>query len=447
MSEEKALVIGAGPVGSLLSLYLARRGVQVCLTERRPDYRSTGLHGGRSINFALTERGRHALRQIGLEEEVLKAGVPMHGRIMHNLQGQTTFQPYGKEGQSIYSVSRNALNLKLVNLAGTYPGLDLRFNARCTGVDFASNSASFLDSQSNEPFTLTADLIYGADGAFSKVRRTMQKTDRFNFSQHYIEHGYKEFTLPAGAENSFQMEPNGLHIWPRGNFMMIALPNPDGSFTCTLFFPFEGPVSFASIKTEAEAKQFLESSFPDLYELIPELESAFFKSPLSSLVTIHCNPWSRANTMLIGDSAHAIVPFFGQGMNAGFEDIYLLDQFAEANGGSFSGIYKRFQKERRPDADAISELAMNNFIEMRDLVADPRFLLRKKIEARLHELFPEKWIPLYTQVTFSRVPYRQALESGKKQDVAMEKMMALPDIETRWTEPGFLEKAFELIGL
>ena len=275
----------------------------------------------------------------------------------------------------------------------------------------------------------------------------MQKTDRFNFSQHYIEHGYKEFTLPAGAENSFQMEPNGLHIWPRGNFMMIALPNPDGSFTCTLFFPFEGPVSFASIKTEAEAKQFLESSFPDLYELIPELESAFFKSPLSSLVTIHCNPWSRANTMLIGDSAHAIVPFFGQGMNAGFEDIYLLDQFAEANGGSFSGIYKRFQKERRPDADAISELAMNNFIEMRDLVADPRFLLRKKIEARLHELFPEKWIPLYTQVTFSRVPYRQALESGKKQDVAMEKMMALPDIETRWTEPGFLEKAFELIGL
>lgn len=411
-------IVGAGLVGSLLAIYLKKRGYAVTVFERRNDMRKKGAEVGRSINLALSNRGIRALEEVGLADELKKVAIPMHGRMMHDKQGNLSSFAYGKEGQFINSVSRSGLNVVLMNEAERL-GVEFLFDQRVTKVDLETTSLHVTRYQSpvtanQQPTTDNPfDLIIGADGAFSAVRTAFQFTDRFDYEQDYIDHGYKELHIPPGANGTFQLEKNRLHIWPRESFMMIALPNPDGSFTCTLFFPFEGKPSFDTIKTKQEVEKFFKETFPDAQALMPDLLKDFEANPTSSLVTIKCYPWVRNKTLLIGDAAHGIVPFYGQGMNAGFEDCRILNDLLNEHNDDWDTVLAAFQTLRKPDTDAIAQLALDNFIEMRDLVADADFLLRKKIESKLYELFPDKWIPLYPMVTFmDTMRYSDALRSA-----------------------------------
>ncbi|MCC9165233.1 FAD-dependent oxidoreductase [Pontibacter harenae] len=425
MTEKKNIAImGAGLVGSLLSLYLAKRGHKVDLYERRPDPRINLIDKGRSINLALSDRGWRALKGIGVEEEIRKVAVPMYGRMMHNEQGQLAYLPYNKEGKGIYSVSRSGLNMSLMNISEPNPDVNYHFGKKATDVDIRTNEVQLRDIETGKTETIKPELLFGADGAYSAVRGSMQKTERFDFEQRYLEYGYKELTIPATAEGDWALEKNALHIWPRGKYMMIALPNIDGSFTCTLFFPYEGPRSFASIKTDTDLLNFFLEIFPDAVPLMPNLAEEYFANPIGALVTIKCFPWSYdGKALLLGDASHAVVPFYGQGMNAGFEDITVLDQMLDTFDGDWNALFKKFERSRKPNADAIADLAVLNFVEMRDKVADPRFLLRKKIENKISEQYPDKWVPLYSMVTFTDLPYSYALETGKQQDKIMKKVM------------------------
>lgn len=424
-------IVGAGLVGSLLAIYLAKRGNKVSLFERRKDMRKGNAEAGRSINLALSTRGTRALEEVGLAEELKRVAIPMNGRMMHDLQGNLTFQPYGKEGQYINSISRSNLNVVLMNEAERV-GAEIFFDERCTSIDFQNTTLTTTSG------TKAFDLVVGADGAFSAVRWAMQITDRFNFSQHYIDHGYKEFHIPAGTGGRFKLEKNALHIWPRESFMLIALPNPDGSFTCTLFFPFEGESSFTTLNTPEKFKSFFQKTFPDAVALMPEFLEDFAMNPTSSLVTVKCFPWIKNKTFLIGDAAHGIVPFYGQGMNAGFEDCRILNELLSKYNDNWDLVLPEFQALRKPDTDAIAQLALDNFIEMRDLVADADFLLRKKIEARLHQLYPDKWIPLYSMVTFNdHIRYSDAYAKGQKQKRIMDEVMKRGDIFENWEKLDF----------
>jgi len=426
-------IIGAGLVGSLLSIYLSKRGYKVKVFERSADMRKEKISAGRSINLALSDRGIKALEEVGILDEIRKICIPMHGRYIHNADGSTSFQPYGKEGQYINSVSRGELNKKLMDLA-EHQGAEIYFNHKCEFIDWQTNTITFelpdLDRQ-----TSNFKLLFGADGAYSATRLQHHlQHDRFQYSQYYIDFGYKELNIPAGEGEGFRMEKNALHIWPRGNYMLIALPNIDGSFTCTLFFPFDGKPSFSSLDTREKVKAFFEKTFTDAVPLMPTLEDDFFNNPTSSLVTVKCYPWIREDKFaLIGDAAHAIVPFFGQGMNCGFEDCSVLNRLIEKHDEDWSTILSEYQQLRKPDGDAIAELALNNFIEMRDKIADPKFLLQKKIEAKLHEKYPGKWIPAYSQVTFSpQIRYSDALKRGQRQEAIMKEVMQAENIAELW---------------
>lgn len=429
-------ITGAGLVGSLLAIYLSRRGYKVTVLERRADIRKNKLLAGRSINLALSNRGLRALEEVELADAIRKITIPMHGRMMHDIPGNLTFQPYGKQGEFINSVSRSSLNIVLMNAAEA-AGATLHFNQRVMQVDAERTSVS-IASPLNEISEYTFDLIIGADGAFSSVRQSLQTYDRFDFSQSYIDHGYKELHIPANATGEFQLEKNALHIWPRQSYMMIALPNPDGSFTCTLFFPFEGKSSFEALRSQEAVHNFFTSTFPDATRLMPTLLTDFFSNPTSSLVTMKCYPWVRNKVLLIGDAAHAIVPFFGQGMNAGFEDCRILNSLLDSNNNNWDDVLPAFPKQRKPDADAIAQLALDNFVEMRDLVADADFLLRKKIEARLHTLYPGKWIPLYSMVTFrDDIRYSEAYTISRSQAKIMNEVMSSPGIQDQWESLDF----------
>jgi kynurenine 3-monooxygenase len=425
--SKEIIVLGAGLVGSLLSIYLARRGYSVHIYERRPDMRKENIPAGRSINLALSDRGWRGLKGAGIEEEIRKVAIPMHGRMMHSVRGELSYQPYGEKGQSIFATSRGILNCVMMTEAEKH-GVTISFNERCTGMDLETATVFFEDKQ------VQGSVIFGSDGAYSAARLQMQlSTDRFNYSQSYLQHGYKELLIPAGENESFRMEKHALHIWPRGGYMLIALPNIDGSFTCTLFFPYAGEDSFSSIRTKEDCTRFFQRVFPDVVPMMPTLLEDFFQNPTGSLVTVKCFPWSyRDRVCLIGDSAHAILPFYGQGMNCGFEDCVILDALIGKYKGDWGTIFREFQDTRKPDGDAIAELAYLNFIEMRDRVGSPHFLLQKKIEARIHERHPSKWLPLYSQVTFSEIPYSTALANGKRQEEIMQRVMQLKDIETKW---------------
>lgn len=434
-TEKKDItLIGAGLVGSLLSIYLAKKGYHVNVYERRNDMRKAANYAGRSINLALSDRGWKALSEIGIADDIKEIAIPMYGRFMHGIDGSTSFQPYGKEGQAIYSVSRAGINCTLMDLAESHENVKLHFEMKCNGVDIKKGTAQFQDAKGIEQH-VKSDIIFGSDGAFSAARLTQQTNiDRFDYQQFYIDCGYKELTIPAGPNGTFLIEKNALHIWPRGKYMMIALPNKDGSFTCTLFFPFEGEKSFAALKTREAVKAFFDAEFNDAVPLMPTLLDDFFNNPTSSLVTVKCFPWTVEDKLaLIGDAAHAIVPFFGQGMNCGFEDCSVLNSLMDKHHHDWPTILKEYQNLRKPDSDAIADLAIGNFIEMRDLVADPMFQLRKKIEAKFNEKYPEKWIPAYSMVTFSpHIRYSEALSKGQFQDKIMDEVMQLPNIETLW---------------
>jgi kynurenine 3-monooxygenase len=435
-TPQKAIVVGAGLVGSLWAVFLARRGYQVEVYERRPDMRAAGYLGGRSINLAMSVRGWKAVEQAGIKEKIEKVAIPMPGRMMHSVTGDLTFQPYGKTGEAIYSVSRGGLNLELLNIADSFPNVRFFFDHRCADVDLAKPFVTFEDLKTNELKDVEASLVFAADGAFSAVRYAIQRNDRFNYTQFYLEHGYKELSIPANDSGGHRLEKNALHIWPRGNFMLIALPNADGSYTCTLFLPFEGEVSFSNIKTDADVSTFFQKYFPDAVPLMPTLTQDFWQNPTSSLVTVKCSPWQWQNRiLLIGDAAHAIVPFYGQGMNAGFEDCTILAAMHDELGGDWSRIIPAFAKRRQPDGDAIAELAQRNFIEMRDLVADPKFLLRKKIAAQLHERHPD-FLPVYSMVTFSNTPYHVALREDDAQNRLFSEILSLENVENEWNGEG-----------
>ncbi len=446
-SQKHCSILGAGLVGSLLSVYMARRGYQVDVYERRPDLRKAGNYGGRSINLALSDRGFKALERVGLADAVREVGIPMYGRMMHHQDGRLVYQPYGKEGQAIYSVSRSGLNFRLMDLAEQEKSVNLHFNHRCAEVDVRNKKVTFEHSETGASHQQAYDLLFGSDGAFSALRGSMMKSDRFDYSQDYLPHGYKELTIHPDENGGFRMEKYALHIWPRGQYMLIALPNPDGSFTCTLFFPFEGNPSFASLDTPEKVHAFFAEVFPDTLTLMPHLVEEYLSNPTSSLVTVHCSPWTfGGHTALIGDAAHAIVPFYGQGMNCGFEDCRVLDDLIHELGDDWSAVLPAYEQLRKPDGDAIARLAKDNFIEMRDLVADPDFLLRKKIEARIFEHFPDDWVPLYTMVTFSPdIRYSEALRRGKAQEKIMDEVMAMPDIHQTWDSPEVFQRICEVV--
>ena len=430
-------IVGAGLVGSLLSIYLARRGYKVSVYERRFDMRKNFLGGGRSINLALSNRGIRALEEVGLAAEMKKHSVPMKGRLMHDKEGKLTFQPYGTSGQYINSISRSGLNMFLMNEAEKQ-GVNFFFEYRCIDVNLEKTELTFQNQHDIRHHQ--SDLIIGADGAFSAIRAALQVSDRFEYSQHYIEHGYKELRSPPGVHGEFTMDKEALHIWPRESFMLIALPNPDATFTVTLFYPFEGPHSFEKLTNDEEVLAFFQQTFPDAVPLMPSLLEDFRDNPTSSLVTIRCSPWVKNSTLLIGDAAHGIVPFYGQGMNAGFEDCSVLNQLLDKHADDWSKVAPEFQQLRKADADAIAQLALDNFVEMRDLVADPDFLLRKKIEAKLHELFPKQWIPLYSMVAFhDEIRYSEAQEMGRRQKEIMDQVMLTTGIEKNWQGLNFGE--------
>ena len=444
--RNKVTIAGAGLVGSLEAIYLAKRGFQVEVFERRPDMRNVVLSAGRSINLALSTRGWNALKAVGVDVEVEKMAIPMYKRVMHAVDGTLTDQQYGQDGEAIYSVSRGGLNQLLMSLAGEQENVNLHFNYRCNDVDLKTASATF-EHKDGEQKVVDADMIIGADGAYSVIRSKMVKQDRFQYSQNYIEHGYKELTIPANADGSHQLEVNALHIWPRGNYMLIALPNMDGSFTCTLFFPYDGEHSFNNLKTEQQVHDFFKAVFPDTLDLIPNLVEEYFQNPTSSLAIMRCDPWVVDDkVLLIGDAAHATVPFYGQGMNAGFEGCFVLDQMMEKHGEDWKSCFKEYSEIRKPDGDGVQDLSMHNFIVMRDKTADPKFLLQKKIELHFSKKYPDKWLPLYSMVSFSNIRYSEAWRIGQQQEQLMQEVMKVPQIESKWDSQEVEELMLSLIA-
>ena len=425
----KFVLIGSGLAGGLLAAYLGRRGYEIDLYERRGDPREGNMVGGRSINLALSTRGIHALQEIGIADEVLKQAIPMPGRMIHQKSGALHFAPYDVDpNKHINSIGRAALNTTVIEAAQRHPNVRVRFNHKCTGVELDSATAhlsavasaeeELLNTSTSQQITASGDAVIGVDGAFSAVRNSMQLTlPNFRYDESYLAHGYKELTIPPGANGSWQMEKNALHIWPRKSFMMIALPNPDGSFTCTLFWEFEGPRSFETTKTDDDVRRFFHEEFPDAVPLMPDLIEDFKNNPTGSLVTIRCAPWVYQDKIaLVGDAAHAVVPFYGQGMNAAFEDCVVLDeclqQFSQDRKRAFAEYFQR----RKINADALADLALENFIEMRDKTASKTFRAKKKVDHFLEATLPGIYLPLYTMVTFTRIPYHQVILRRKWQD-------------------------------
>ncbi len=438
-------IIGSGLVGSLLAIYLRKKGHSVTVFDRRPDIRTIKF-SGRSINLAMSNRGWRSLQQVGLEERIKEIAIPLDKRAMHVNEKPVYFQKYGKDGEAIWSISRGILNKKMIDLAEE-AGTEFRFNEKVWDVNLPEAKIYTGETEKSEWKEYQYDLIFGCDGAFSRVRHKMQRRSRFDYSQNFIDVGYKELTIPANADGTHKLDKNSFHIWPRGKFMLIAMPNMDGSFTCTLFLPFEGKVSFESITTEDEARSFFRTYFPNVKKSIENLSHDFFKNPTSAMVTMKCYPWTYWDKVaLVGDSAHAIVPFYGQGMNAGFEDIYALNELMETYGDDWNTIFKQYQEERKPNADAIAELSYRNFVEMSSKTADPKFLLQKKIEKWFSGKHPDKWIPVYSRVTFSERPYAEALAIGDKQEAIMKKVLKMPNIATEWETKEVENKILELLG-
>jgi kynurenine 3-monooxygenase len=427
-SKDKITLIGSGLTGPLLATELLRRGFEVELYERRPDMRRVHIDAGRSINLALSTRGIHALRQAGLWDKMQSIIVQMKGRMMHSVSGELTFQPYGKdETEVINSISRAELNIALMNAAEEH-GVRIHFQQRCTGFDLRTGAVHLRDEQTGELKTLETDVVIGTDGSASAVRTEMLKMNRFNFSQQHLDYGYKELTIPATDSGQHAMEPHALHIWPRGSYMLIALPNIDGTFGCILFLPFEGENSFERLDSDQAVERFFQERFPDAVPLMPRLTENFFANPTGSMVTIKCSPWHvEERALLLGDAAHAIVPFFGQGLNCAFEDCTVLLELLDSHGPKWQQVFKEFEHARKVNTDAIADLAEENFIEMRDRVADAQFLFKKKVELALEAKYPGVFVPKYAMVTFHRVPYSVAERRGKIQDLMLAELCSCID--------------------
>nr|WP_088342265.1 NAD(P)/FAD-dependent oxidoreductase [Robiginitalea sediminis] len=443
-SLKEMAIVGSGLVGALLAIYLRKAGHKVTVFDRRPDIRTTEF-SGRSINLAMSNRGWKALKEAGIEDEIRKLAIPLYGRAMHVVGEPVYFQKYGKEGEAIWSISRGVLNRRMIDLAEA-AGAEFRFEEKVWDVDLPTAQLFTGETEKGAWQAYQFDHIFGCDGAFSRIRHKMQRRSRFDYSQDFLDVGYKELTIPPNPDGTHQLDPNAFHIWPRGRFMFIAMPNLDGSFTCTLFLPFEGEISFESLQTREAARSFFLEYFPTVTPVIENLTGDFFKNPTSALVTVKCFPWTYWDKVaLVGDSAHAIVPFFGQGMNAGFEDIGTLYRLMGTHGDDWEAIFLNYQRERKPNADAIAELSYRNFEEMSAKTADPRFLLQKKIEKHFALQYPDKWVPAYSRVTFSDRPYVEALQVGDRQEAIMQQVMEMPDLESRWDSPEVTRRILHLL--
>ncbi|HOY27719.1 MAG TPA: NAD(P)/FAD-dependent oxidoreductase [Flavobacteriales bacterium] len=444
----KITIVGGGLVGSLLAIFLAKRGHSVKVYERRGDPRKTDVYAGRSINLVVSHRGWTALRAAGVEQAVKEITVPVHARMMHDREGNLNRVPYSIDNKAIYSVSRGELNRRLLSEAEALPNVKLFFDHRCVDVDL-QNATCHFQREEGDHVVVEADVVFGSDGAFSAVRQKMM-LGRFTYSQEYIEHDYKEVAFPANADGTLKMDPHCLHIWPRRWFMMMGLANQDGGFTGTLFMPnthTDQAPGFDTVRTPEQVQAFFQEHFRDVLPLVPDLVEQYLRNPQSTLAIIRCNPWQvNGKVALIGDAAHAIVPFYGEGMNAGNEDCKvlndLLDQYGDDN---WAEVLTRYAAKRKPNGDAIADLSMRNFVEMRDLVADPKFLLRKKIEGHLQAKHPDKWLPLYSQVKFSDIEYKDAWKEGLRHDRIMEEVLAMPGVEEKWEGEEVEHAALRLI--
>jgi kynurenine 3-monooxygenase len=434
--EDKVLIIGAGLCGSLLALRMAQRGYKVEVYESRPDLRKVDISAGRSINLALSDRGLKALRLCGMEEKAREICIPMYGRLMHDTKGNTFASNYsGREGEYINSISRGDLNAILLDAAEENENVTIYFNSGCKKVDIEKNIAHFKSYETNEKYIVKADVIFGTDGAGSSLRKSYisERKFLFSYSQNYLNHGYKELEIPADKNGNHQISKGHLHIWPRGDFMLIALPNMDGSFTVTLFLSYdEGEYNFNNLTTEEKITAFFEQEFPDALALIPNIKEEFANNPTGPLGTIKCSPWFYQNkTLLMGDAAHAIVPFYGQGMNASFEDVFVFDEILNENLGDWNAVFKAYQKARKHDTDAIADLAIDNFYEMRDHVANPLFKEKRKIEMDLEKNFPSQYSSKYFLVTFNEnIGYNEAMQRGRAQDKALLNLIADDKVHT-----------------
>ena len=440
----KIAVVGSGLVGSLLAIYLKKAGHTVHVFDRSPDIRKIQF-SGRSINLVMSNRGWKALKDIGLDDEIKKIGIPVDKRAIHT-GDKLHYQYYGKDGEAIFSLSRGLLNRKMIDLAEE-AGVEFFFDHKVWDVTLSDASLHIGETERGEWEELKYDKVFGADGAFSRVRHRMQRQSMFNYSQEFLKIGYKELNIPANADGTHNLDKNSLHIWTRGEVMLMALANPDGSVTCTLFMPHEGANSFEDLKDKEALVAFFANHFPDTKEVIPNLVEDFFKNPTSYLVTMKCYPWTFEDKVaLIGDACHAIVPFYGHGMNAGFEDITILSEIMEKHGDDWETIFKEYEQSRKPNADAIAELSYRNFMEMSSKTADEKFLLQKKIEKHFSEKHPDKWMPLYSRVTFSSHPYSEALAMGDFQDGIMKQVLEMENIEAIWDSKEVEEKIISLLG-
>ena len=434
--QENILIIGAGLCGSLLALRLAQRGFKVDVYESRPDLRITDISAGRSINLALSDRGFKALRLAGVEEKAREICIPMYGRLVHDIAGNTFASNYsGREGEYINSISRGDLNGILLTEAEEHENVSIHFNKKCVKIDIENSIATFEDYITKEHISVNPDVIFGTDGAGSVLRKSyyLERKFLFSYSQEYLTHGYKELEIPADVNGKHQISKDHLHIWPRGEYMLIALPNMDGSFTVTLFLGNEeGVYHFKGLNSEEKIAHFFKEQFPDALELIPNISDEFANNPTGALGTVKCSPWSyKNNTLIMGDAAHAVVPFYGQGMNASFEDVVVLDEVLDQNLNNWEATFKAYEKKRKNDADAIGELAVENYYEMRDHVANPLFKQKRKIEMDLEKNFPSVYFSKYSMVTFNaEIGYYEAMMKGRAQDKALLNMIADKNIST-----------------
>ena len=427
--KETILIIGAGLCGSLLALRLGQIGYNVRVMELRPDLRKVDISAGRSINLAFSNRGIKAMKMVGLEDKVMKLCIPMHGRMLHDREGKTKLSRYsGREDEYINSISRELLTALLMDEAEALENVKIEFNSKCNAVDFENNTANFINTENGQTFDCTADLIFGTDGAGSALRKSyfLERNFLFSFSQNFLTHGYKELTIPPSKDGAFRAFKNALHIWPRGEYMIIALPNLDGSFTVTLFLAYEGGTyNFNNLTTKEKVLNFFKNEFPDALELMPNLASEFFENPTAPLGTVKCFPWQyKGKNLLLGDAAHAIVPFYGQGMNASFEDVVEFDTFLDQHDGNWENTFKAFQQKRKIDTDGIADLAIDNFHEMKNHVANPLFQKKRALEMTLETELPNDYFSKYSMVTFREdMGYHEAMIKGRAQDKAILNMI------------------------
>lgn len=440
---ERMVIVGAGLVGALLSVYLARKGYKVDIYDRNPDMRDAYNGRGRAINLTLCDRGLKALDEVGVGDTVRRLSVPAYGRFVHSSDGSVAYQPYGNNNEALYSILRSELSKTLLDFAEKQPNVDFHFNEKCMGLELTPLSLTFENQRTGRTTKQTARLVFGADGAYSAVRTLMQRMHRFNYSQEFLDQGYKELLVPDSIDAGWAAEKNVLHMWPRGGYMLLGFPNTDGSFTCSLHMPFEGDPSFESLKSDDDIKRFFEETFPDVASHVPNLAESFRAHPANPMICIRCSPWTfQGKVALIGDAAHVLYPYYGQGANAGFEDCAALIECMEKHHDDWASVFKEYEKLRKPNMDAIADMCLEHYIEIRDLLGDPKFLLRKAIERKVNQLYPDRYTPLYTMIAFTCMPYVEALRIERAQSLMIDEIMKIKGIQEKLDS----EEADDLLG-